>query len=99
MCIDQIITTIGAIGFVLAGFYGSIAEIGITNAALIVLQLVFAGVLVIMLDEMLQKGYGFGSAVSLFTACNVCQAFVLAAVSPLTIDRGNGKEFYGKLAC
>lgn len=45
-------------------------------ALLIILQLSFAGVVVIILDELLQKGYGLGSGISLFIATNICETIV-----------------------
>jgi protein transport protein SEC61 subunit alpha len=56
-----------AVFFVAAGIYGSPASIGLLNCVLIVIQLFGSAVIVILLDEMLQKGYGLGSGVSLFT--------------------------------
>eukprot|EP00661_Eupelagonemidae_sp_cell13_P004986 gene4986-biopygen16122 len=53
-----------AVSFVLAGFYGSV---GIINGILLILQLFGAALVVIYCDEMLQKGYGVGSGISLFT--------------------------------
>ena len=38
--------------------------------ALIVAQLMGAGFIVILLDEMLRKGYGLGSGISLFIVAN-----------------------------
>jgi protein transport protein SEC61 subunit alpha len=37
---------------------------------LIVAQLMMAGLVVILLDEMLKKGYGLGSGISLFIVAN-----------------------------
>jgi protein transport protein SEC61 subunit alpha len=54
--------------FVIAGFYGSI---GFVNGFLIVLQLFCASLVVIYSDELLQKGYGIGSGISLFTSAAV----------------------------
>lgn len=51
--------------------YGSVALLGTGNAILIILQLIFAGIIVICLDELLQKGYGLGSGISLFIATNI----------------------------
>ena len=50
----------------------SLDQIGAGNAVLIILQLTLSGFIVILLDEMLQKGYGLGSGVSLFIAVNIC---------------------------
>ena len=48
------------------------------NAILIILQLFVAGIIVIILDELLQKGYGLGSGISLFIATNICETIVRA---------------------
>merc|ERR1711904_651869 len=92
------IITIGeALAYVLSGMYGEIKELGATNAILIILQLFVAGVIVIILDELLQKGYGLGSGISLFIATNICETIVWKAFSPTTINTGRGTEFEGAL--
>jgi len=90
------IITIGeALAYVLSGMYGEVKELGATNAILIILQLFIAGVIVIILDELLQKGYGLGSGISLFIATNICETIVWKAFSPTTINHGRGTEFEG----
>jgi protein transport protein SEC61 subunit alpha len=64
---------------------------------LIILQLFFAGIIVICLDELLQKGYGLGSGISLFIATNICETIVWKSFSPTTINTGRGTEFEGAL--
>ena len=59
------------------------------------LQLVFAGLVLLLLDELLQKGYGLGSGISLFIATNICETIVWKAFSPATINTGRGTEFEG----
>uniref|UniRef100_A0A0E0D4T1 Translocon Sec61/SecY plug domain-containing protein n=1 Tax=Oryza meridionalis TaxID=40149 RepID=A0A0E0D4T1_9ORYZ len=90
-----VITAGEATAYVLSGAYGSVGVLGAGNAVLIVLQLVLGGMVVIFLDELLQKGYGFGSGISLFTAANTCEGVVTRALSPATVDRGRGAEFVG----
>lgn len=88
--------TIGeAVAYVTSGMYGDVKELGAGNAILIILQLFFAGVIVIILDELLQKGYGLGSGISLFIATNVCENIVWKAFSPITLNTGKGTEFEG----
>ena len=58
-------------------------------------QLVFAGLVLLLLDELLQKGYGLGSGISLFIATNICETIVWKAFSPATINTGRGTEFEG----
>jgi len=50
---------------------------------------------VLLLDELLQKGYGLGSGISLFIATNICENIVWKAFSPTTINTGRGTEFEG----
>jgi len=49
----------------------------------------------LILDELLQKGYGLGSGISLFIATNICENIVWKAFSPTTINTGRGTEFEG----
>jgi protein transport protein SEC61 subunit alpha len=88
--------TIGeAVAYVLAGMYGDVSALGAGNAILIITQLFFAGLIVLMLDELLQKGYGLGSGISLFIATNICENIIWKAFSPTTINTGRGIEFEG----
>jgi protein transport protein SEC61 subunit alpha len=91
-----IVITVGeAVAYVLSGMYGNIQDLGAGNAILIILQLFFAGIIVIILDELLQKGYGLGSGISLFIATNICENIIWKAFSPTTINTGRGTEFEG----
>jgi len=93
-----ILITIGeAVAYVVSGMYGSIAELGAGNAVLIIFQLLAAGIIVIILDELLQKDYGLGSGISLFIATNICENIVWKAFSPTTINTGRGTEFEGAI--
>lgn len=91
-----ILITIGeAVAYVLSGMYGDVKDLGAGNAILIIIQLFFAGIIVIILDELLQKGYGLGSGISLFIATNICENIIWKAFSPTTINAGRGTEFEG----
>ena len=57
----MVITVGQAIVYVMTGMYGIPSELGMGVCLLIVLQLVTAGLIVLLLDELLQKGYGLGS--------------------------------------
>ena len=92
----SIIVSLGtAFVYVFAGMYGQVQYIGVLKALLLVLQLTFASVIVIYLDEMIQKGYGIGSGTSLFIATNICENFFWKSFSPVTIATDNGVEFEG----
>ncbi|XP_068669747.1 uncharacterized protein [Aristolochia californica] len=84
-----------AVAYVVSGMYGSVGQLGVGNAILIIVQLCFAGLIVICLDELLQKGYGLGSGISLFIATNICESIIWKAFSPTTINSGRGAEFEG----
>ena len=96
MKVVGLFTTMGmAVVYVLSGMYGDIDAIGMGNAMLIVAQLVLSGMMLVLLDEMLQKGYGYGSGISLFIAAHISETILWKAFSPTTINIGNGTEFEG----
>ncbi len=72
-------TIIQIIAYMVAGAYGQLL---IPTAAMIFVQLFVAGIIVILLDELLQKGWGLGSGVSLFIAAGVCQNIIWSMFSP-----------------
>ena len=93
-----ILITIGeAIAYVVSGMYGDVREIGAASALLIIAQLFFAGIIVLLMDELLQKGYGLGSGISLFIATNICENILWKAFSPTTLNTGRGTEFEGAI--
>jgi len=96
----MLITAGEAIAYVMSGMYGDLRELGVGNATLIIAQLFFAGIMVLLLDELMQKGYGLGSGISLFIATNICESIVWKAFSPTTMNTGKGTEFEGAIvAC
>ena len=83
--------------YVYSGMYGPVATLGYHRAAFLVLQLFGASLVVMLLDELLQKGYGMGSGISLFIATNIAETIVWSAFSPTTINIGRGTEFEGAI--
>lgn len=63
----------------------------------LLVQLFVAGLIVLLLDELLQKGYGLGSGISLFIATNICETIVWKAFSPTTVNTGRGTNAGSKL--
>ena len=89
------IITIGeAVAYVLSGMYGELSNLGALNAYLIIIQLCVAGVIVLLLDEIMQKGYGIGSGISLFIAVNICETIIWKSFSPFTITTESGQTEY-----
>jgi protein transport protein SEC61 subunit alpha len=62
------LTIFNTIAYIVGGAFGSL---NIINGTFLFLQLLFAGIIIILLDELLQKGWGLGSGVSLFIAAGV----------------------------
>jgi len=91
-----LLITIGeAIAYLLSGMYGPVGDLGLVRSILIMLQLFLSGFMVLMLDELLQKGYGLGSGITLFIATNICESILWKSFSPVTIRTDQGTEFEG----
>src|SRR5207253_8902624 len=63
---------------------GQLITPSLQSQFLILVQLVVAGVVIILLDEMLQKKWGFGSGISLFIAAGVCLSIVWRTIGPIS---------------
>jgi preprotein translocase subunit SecY/protein transport protein SEC61 subunit alpha len=74
-----LLTGVQASAYIIGGMYGTLAG---TTAATVFLQLIAAGIIVLLLDELVQKGWGFGSGISLFIMAGVAQHIFLSAFSP-----------------
>ena len=85
-----------AVAFIASGVYGHwLYDLGVFTTVLIFAQLVFASVLLLLLDELIQRGYGVGNGVSIFIATNICTNIVWKTVSPTTIDTVSGIQYEG----
>ncbi|MBY9014440.1 MAG: preprotein translocase subunit SecY [Candidatus Lokiarchaeota archaeon] len=62
------LTIFNIVAYILNGAFG---DLTITSGTIVFLQLFLAGIVIILLDELLQKGWGIGSGVSLFIAAGV----------------------------
>ena len=76
-----ILTGIQASAYIISGMYGALAG---TTTIVIFLQLLGAGVIVMLLDELVQKGWGLGSGISLFIMAGVAQNILWQTFSPGT---------------
>lgn len=82
---------------ILTGQYGTLQELGIFGVVAILFQLVVAAIVVILLDEMLQNGYGIGSGISLFIATNISERIMWSLFSFDEAYFGRGKEYEGAI--
>ena len=77
--------------YIVSGVYGSITN---TQSILIFVQLLAAGFVLMMLDELVQKGWGIGSGISLFIVAGITQNIWWMSFSPFAV--GDGRA-YGAL--
>jgi len=75
-----IMTIFESLVYITGGAYGAL---DLSAATLVFVQLVLAGVVIILLDEMVQKGWGFGSGISLFIVAGVATRIATALFSPV----------------
>ena len=91
------ITLIQAGGYVLSGVFGDPSEIGLTNCLFIIAQLFLGGLVVVLLDEMLTRGYGISNATNLFLLAHTSEKMISAAISPLSVPTSRGSEYEGAI--
>jgi len=76
-----VLTGIQAGAYIISGMYGALTG---PATLVIFLQLIGAGIIVMLMDELVQKGWGLGSGISLFIMAGVAQTVVWDAFSPTT---------------
>ena len=76
-----VLTGIQAAAYLISGMFGSITG----SATLVIfLELISTGVIVMLMDELVQKGWGLGSGISLFIMAGVAQSVLWDTFSPTT---------------
>jgi len=88
-----IMTIFMASVYILGGAYGSMS---LEASISLFLQLISAGLILMLLDELVQKGWGIGSGISLFIVAGVARMIFWNCFSP--IAGGDGKFFGAILA-
>jgi preprotein translocase subunit SecY len=89
-----ILAIIEATGFVVSGVYWYTPQVVSAWIKIAVtLQLIWGGILIIMLDEAVQKGWGMGSGISLFILIGVAWRFFSELLTPYSVESGG--EIYG----
>jgi preprotein translocase SecY subunit len=77
-----LLTGIQASAYIISGMYGT--TLPGTTTIVIFMQLLAAGVIVILMDELVQKGWGLGSGISLFIMAGVAQNILWQTFNPGT---------------
>jgi preprotein translocase SecY subunit len=73
---------------IMGGTYGSI---GFSKALLVFSQLLAAGLFIMLLDELIQKGWGIGSGISLFIVAGITKTIWWSSFALYTV--GDGKRY------
>ncbi len=76
-----LMTLFEAIAYIAGGAYGEAVKDDLGIQIIIVMQLVAAGICIMMMDELVQKGWGLGSGISLFIATSVSYTVFTGAFS------------------
>ena len=77
-----VLTAIQAGAYILSGMYGP--SLPGPTILVIFIQLIITGLIVMLMDELVQKGWGLGSGISLFIMAGVAQNIIWSAFSPPT---------------
>ncbi len=89
-----VVTVIQATALVLSNYLRFI-EASISVVVITYLQLVIATIIVMLMDELIQKGWGIGSGISLFIAAGVAKTIFISLFSPVMIQFDNVAEPFG----
>ncbi|MBI3840911.1 MAG: preprotein translocase subunit SecY [Thaumarchaeota archaeon] len=82
----KFLTLIVIIGESIAYIFGGALGVLTANQQIVIfIQLFIASLFVLLLDELIQKGWGLGSGVSLFILAGVCQTVMWYTFSPISI--------------
>jgi preprotein translocase SecY subunit len=87
-----LLTGVQAVAYLLGGVYGALDA---TTIGVIFVQLLVAGIVLMLLDEMMQKGWGIGSGISLFILAGVAKGIMWDSfgLSPAVADGHNYGAF------
>lgn len=93
----MLLSVVQTFAIIFSGLYGSPFTMTVNQWLLLVLQLFAPSMFLIFSDEIMQKGYSWGTGASFFLALKVAQEFLWRALSFQTNDFGRGKEFTGSI--
>jgi len=90
-----ILIGVQASAYIIGGVYGALDP---RAAVFVFAQLLVAGLVLMLLDEMIQKGWGFGSGISLFILAGVAQNVLWSTLSPIFPAPGETPpNYYGAI--
>jgi len=80
--LSMIMTAFEASAYIVSGIFG---RLSFAQSIIIFTQLLIAGLIIILLDEMIQKGWGIGSGISLFILGGVAQKIMINCFSVIPV--------------
>jgi preprotein translocase subunit SecY len=88
-----LLTGVQAAAYLIGGVYNSAGfTLSFTSSLIIFVQLLFAGIILMLLDEMVQKGWGMGSGISLFILAGVAQGIMWDSFG-IGVPVAGGKQY------
>ena len=84
-----VLTGVQAGAYLLGGVYGSLT---LVTTLIVFIQLLIAGIVLLLLDEMMQKGWGIGSGISLFILAGVAKGIMWDSFG-ITATMADGKTY------
>jgi len=80
--LSMILTAFQASAYIVSGLFGNL---NFGQSLIIFTQLLATGLIIMLLDEMIQKGWGIGSGISLFILAGVAQRIMLSCFSVMPV--------------
>ena len=93
--LSLILTGVQASAYLISGLMGNLNP---SQSIVIFLELLAAGLILMLLDEMLQKGWGIGSGISLFIVAGVAQRIMLDCFSTFPAPGSDPMRYQGVIA-
>jgi preprotein translocase SecY subunit len=90
--LSVVMTVFQALVYLIGGAFGTLRP---ETTALIFIQLIFAGLVLMLMDELLQKGWGLGSGISLFIAAGVAEQVAWNSLG--LVITPEDEKYYGAL--
>ena len=84
-----VLTGVQAGAYLIGGVYGSLT---LVTTLIVFIQLLIAGIVLMLLDEMMQKGWGIGSGISLFILAGVAKGIMWDSFG-ITATVADGKNY------
>jgi len=84
--LSMILTAFQASAYIISGLFG---RLNFVQSIIIFAQLLTAGLILMLLDEMVQKGWGIGSGISLFILAGVARQIMLSCFSVWPVSGKN----------